>query len=122
MFVQQDKVRVNSDFVWTRKCSNGDIEIDKDSTRRFKINGLYVPDKFGDNTNWAIIMGVGPKCKHFGKEHIGLAVQLPEMVTGHYQAPAIGFSEDDESVKDRQDFFTRESILMKLFPATMDYS
>ena len=119
-FIRQDKFRANGDWVWTRRCTNAEMVIAKDGTKQYKMDGIYVSDRFGDTTLWARIMGVGPKCKDIGVQHIGKYVQLPEFSNGHERAPAIGMSEDDPSVKDREDFFTKEDVLLKTFPAILE--
>jgi len=93
------------EYLVVRKCINDDLR---------KADGsvlLYRPDSCStgwnqskNQTNWAEIMSVGPRCKYFNNDQIGSFVLCPEF--------ASGMSRIDE-----EDFAIKESLLMKNMPA-----
>lgn len=66
------KVRVMGRRLLVRMCFNPDI---KDEKGRVLI---VLPDKTREFTHWAEILQVGPKCKWFKPEHVGLLVRVDE--------------------------------------------
>lgn len=82
MDIDISRVRMVGDNVMIRKCFNPDIA-KEDGTPL-----LVLPDIVMEDTNFAEVLGVGPKCKAFTEEHVGRIVHVPDS-PGRHQIAAL---------------------------------
>lgn len=43
---------------------------------------IVLPDLVREDTNFVEVLAVGPKCRHFGQDHVGKMVQCPDFADG----------------------------------------
>ena len=89
------RIRPLGDKVFVIRCTGTDFDV-VNGTRRYKVGEIYVPDEYGDWSNFNRILAVGPKCRYVTQDMIGKTAYLPEMDTGLRRIGGEVFSATDE--------------------------
>lgn len=85
------KIHPIGDHIFVRKCLNGAQEMFQGQVYHRKGN-LVLCSGSGQNTNFAEILAVGPRCKHFTKDQIGKFIVCPEISNDMHRINGEDFS------------------------------
>jgi co-chaperonin GroES (HSP10) len=97
------KIMPTADRLLIRKCYRPDADDG--------VGVIVIPDWSKSQTNFGVVLAVGPECKHFGVDDELNWDQLEEVVMVQAPGGEIGFSQDINHAPGENEYFVRERSL-----------
>ena len=92
------RIRPNNDYIFIRKCVNGQEE-DYNGQKFYRKGNIVVTSATADTTNFAEVIAVGPMCKYFSDEDVGSFIICPELSNDMHRITGEDFAIRERAIK-----------------------